>query len=131
VVAKVKLFGEKTGIAFQIKDDLLDFSTNDTGKPRGIDLKDKKMTLPVIFLLRQSSSSEKRKIIHIIRNHHDDNSMVKKVMEWVKTSGGLDYAARRMNEYKNEALNILYSFPESSSRKALEKLVMFTTERIK
>ncbi|MEO5673119.1 MAG: polyprenyl synthetase family protein [Chitinophagales bacterium] len=131
LVLKAKLFGEKIGIAFQIKDDLLDFSTDDTGKPKGIDLKDKKMTLPVIHLLQGSSSLNRRKIINTIKNHHDDPVRVREVMELVRQSGGINYAFQKMNDYKRDALAILHSFPESSSRTALEELVAFTTERRK
>lgn len=131
VVSRVKLFGEKIGIAFQIKDDLLDFSMNDTGKPKGIDLKEKKMTLPVIYLLSKSSSFNKRKIINTIKNHHNDSARVKEIMDLVRNSGGIDYAAGRMNQYKSDALYILHSFQESPSRNALEELVTFTTERKK
>ncbi len=130
-VLKVKLFGEKVGIAFQIKDDLLDFSSDDTGKPKGIDLRDKKMTLPVIYLLQQSSSSVKRKIINTIKNHHDDPEKVRTLMKLVRESGGIEYASQKMHQYKNEALAILKSFHESPSRISLEQLVIFTTERKK
>ncbi|MBA3648011.1 MAG: polyprenyl synthetase family protein [Chitinophagales bacterium] len=130
-VAKMKLFGEKIGIAFQIKDDLLDFSTDDTGKPKGIDLKEKKMTLPVIYLLNNTSYSEKRKVINVIKNHHDNSKKVMEVMKIVSQSGGIDYANRKMEEYKNDALQILSSFPESPSKKSLEDLVLYTTERRK
>jgi octaprenyl-diphosphate synthase len=130
-VAKMKLFGEKIGIAFQIKDDLLDYSTDDTGKPKGIDIKEKKMTLPVIYLLSHSSGSDRRKVINIIKNHHDNNMKVREVMEMVLRSGGIEYATQKMNVYKNDALQILTSFPDSLSRRSLEELVAFTTERKK
>lgn len=131
VVSRVKLFGEKIGIAFQIKDDLLDFSNNDTGKPKGIDLKEKKMTLPVIYLLGKSSSVNKRKIINTIKNHNNDSARIKEIMDLVRTSGGIDYAAGKMNQFKSDALDILHTFPESPSRNALDELVTFTTERKK
>jgi octaprenyl-diphosphate synthase len=130
-VSKMKLFGEKAGIAFQIKDDLLDFSSDDTGKPKGIDLKEKKMTLPVIYLLQHSSFMNKRKIINTIKNHHDDSIRVKEIMELVRNNGGIEYALQKMMQYKSDALDILHSFPESPSRNALKELVAFTTERKK
>lgn len=131
VVAKLKLFGEKIGIAFQIKDDLLDYSDDDTGKPKGIDLKEKKMTLPVIYLLNNSSFFQKRNIINIIKNHHDESDRVKEVIMLVKNSGGIHYAEQKMNALKSEALEILFSFPESEARNSLEGLVAFTTNRKK
>lgn len=130
-VQKMKLFGEKVGIAFQIKDDLLDYSSDDTGKPKGIDIKEKKMTLPVIYLLNHAASSDRRKVINIIKNHHDNKRKVLEVIDMVQHSGGIEYAATKMNEYKNEALALLTSFPDSTSRRSLEELVAFTTERKK
>ena len=127
-VSQMKLFGEKIGIAFQIKDDLLDFSNHDTGKPKGIDLKEKKMTLPVIYTLN-NSNSHRRKIIGIIKNHHGDKARVQEVIELVRQSGGIEYAVQKMNEYKSDALDILFSFRQSPSRNSLEELVKFTTER--
>src|SRR4030095_17149255 len=90
-VAKMKSFGEKIGIAFQIKDDLLDYSNNNTGKPKGIDLKEKKLTLPVIYLLNTASSSDRRKVIHTIKNDHHDKDKVREVVEMVLQSGGIEY----------------------------------------
>ncbi|MFI5134559.1 MAG: polyprenyl synthetase family protein [Chitinophagales bacterium] len=131
IVSKMKLFGEKTGIAFQIKDDLLDFSGDDIGKPKGIDLKEKKLTLPVIYLLNNSSVLQRRKIISIIKNHHDHADKVRDVIALVKKSGGIEYATQRMISFRNEALEILRSFAPSPSRSSLEDLVHFTTERKK
>jgi octaprenyl-diphosphate synthase len=110
-VAQMKLFGEKIGIAFQIKDDLLDFSDDKTGKPKGVDIKEKKMTLPVIYLLNNSTSSDRRRIINTIKNDNHDADKVRKVIDLVVHSGGIEYSAQRMNEYKMDALNILQSFP--------------------
>ncbi len=131
VVSKLKLFGEKIGIAFQIKDDLLDFGDDNIGKPKGIDLKEKKMTLPVIFLLKNSSYLQKRNVINTIKNHNNEVARVNEVIELVKKSGGIEYATLKMNEYKQEALQILNSFPQSPARNSLEELVEFTTERKK
>ncbi|MCY7410571.1 MAG: polyprenyl synthetase family protein [Chitinophagales bacterium] len=131
VVSKLKLFGEKIGIAFQIKDDLLDFGDENIGKPKGIDLKEKKMTLPVIYLLKNSSYLQKRKIINTIKNHNKEVLRVQEVIELVKKSGGIEYATQKMNEFKQEALQILFSFPESPARNSLEDLVAFTTDRKK
>jgi octaprenyl-diphosphate synthase len=130
-IEKMKRFGEKVGIAFQIKDDLLDYSTDNTGKPKGIDIKEKKMTLPVIYLLNNATSADRRKVINTIKNHHDNKEKVSVIIDMVLHSGGIEYAAARMNSYKEEALQILRSFPDSPSKKSLEDLVAFTTERKK
>lgn len=89
------------------------------------------MTLPVIYLLSHSTGSDRRKVINIIKNHHNDNMKVREVMEMVLRSGGIEYATQKMNVYKNDALQILTSFPDSPSRRSLEELVAFTTERKK
>jgi octaprenyl-diphosphate synthase len=128
-ISTMKLFGEKTGIAFQIKDDLLDFSTSDTGKQKGIDLKEKKLTLPVIYLLNKSSTTERRRIINTIRNHHNDSRRVHELMQQVRESGGIEYSVQRMNQYKDEALNLLQSLSAGPAQVSLRSLVSFTTER--
>ena len=130
-IEKMRLFGEKTGIAFQIKDDLFDFGTDDVGKPLGIDIKEKKITLPLIYALNKSSRSEKRHIINLVKNHNDEPLKVEEVISFVRNSGGLDYATGQMQKYQQEAFDILNTFPEHSSRKALEQLVRFTIERKK
>jgi octaprenyl-diphosphate synthase len=130
-IEKLRLFGEKTGIAFQIKDDLFDFGTDDVGKPLGIDIKEKKITLPLIYALNKSSHSEKRHIINLVKNHNEEPSKVAEVISFVRNSGGLDYAASQMQQYQQEAFDILNTFPDHTSRKALEQLVRFTTERKK
>jgi len=131
-VKKMKHFGEKVGIAFQIKDDLFDYqSTNKTGKPNGIDIKEQKMTLPLIYLLNNSNRPEKRKIINIIKNHNTNPEKVKFVIDKVNQSGGIEYARGKMNSYHNEALDILDEFPESAAKTSLKKLVDFTIERKK
>lgn len=130
-VARMKSFGEKTGICFQIKDDLLDYSSDDTGKAKGIDLKEKKITLPVIYLLNNASGSDRRKVINIIKNHHLDKEKVRIVIDMVLHSGGIEYAAEKMNSYKSDALKLITAFPDSPSRRSLEELVAFTTERKK
>lgn len=131
-IAKMKLFGEKVGIAFQIKDDLFDYeSSNKTGKPNGIDIKEQKMTLPLIYLLNNSSWAEKRKIINIVKNHNTNPEKVKFIINRVNESGGIDYAQGKMQEYHQQALKILAEFPESDSRSSLKQLVDFTIERKK
>lgn len=132
VVEKMKLFGEKVGIAFQIKDDLFDYeSSNKTGKPNGIDIKEQKMTLPLIYLLNNASWTEKRKIVNIVKNHNTNPEKVKLVIDRVNQSGGIDYARKKMEMYHQEALDILKTFQESESKTALRKLVDFTIQRKK
>ena len=130
-VSRMKLFGEKIGIAFQIKDDLLDYSTDDTGKPKGMDIKEKKMTLPIIYLLNHASTADRRKVINTIKNFHDQKEKVNEIISMVLKSGGIEYATSKMNLYKDDALKLLTSFPDSPSRKSLEELVDFTTSRKK
>lgn len=130
VVARMRDFGEYTGIAFQIKDDLFDYGSGENiGKPTGIDIKEKKMTLPLIFALNKSSFFEKRRIINIIKNHNTDPQKVAEVISFVHASGGIQYAEQKMYEYRAKALNILNTFPESPSRTSLINLVNYTTER--
>jgi octaprenyl-diphosphate synthase len=126
---KMKLFGEKVGIAFQIKDDLFDYGEGNIGKPTGIDIKEKKITLPLIYTLAQADKALKRKIIYIVKNEHDNKEKVNEVIRYVKASGGIDYARQKMLDFRQEAFNILHTFPESDIRKGLESLVLFTTDR--
>ncbi len=129
ITEKMKLFGEKTGIAFQIKDDLFDYGTDDVGKPTGNDLKEKKLTLPLIYTLNNISAAEKRKIIFIIKNENKSAEKIKYVIQKVVEAGGISYANQKMIEYRDEALKILFEFPESDIRKGLEELVRYTTDR--
>jgi octaprenyl-diphosphate synthase len=129
LTARMKLFGEKTGIAFQIKDDLFDYGSDDVGKPTGNDLKEKKLTLPLIYTLNNISGTEKRKIIYIIKNENKNPEKIKYVLQKVIETGGIDYANKKMIEYRDQALAILFEFPQSDSRKGLEELVRYTTDR--
>lgn len=126
---RMKNFGEKTGIAFQIKDDLFDYGNEDIGKPTGNDLKEKKLTLPLIYALNNMPKTEKRKIVYIIKNQNKNPDKIKYVLEKVIETGGIRYANEKMIQYRDEALAILYEFPESDIRKGLEELVRFTTDR--
>jgi len=129
---KTKLFrsfGEKIGISFQIKDDLFDYGHDNIGKPTGIDIKEKKMTLPLIYTLQQADDSTKRRIIYIVKNQNKDRNKVNEVIEIVKNSGGIEYARSKMVQYQQEAMEILYQFPESPARDAMEELVNYVTER--
>ncbi len=124
-------FGEKIGIAFQIKDDLFDFGNDDVGKPRGIDIKEKKITLPLIHALNKAPRIEKRRIINLVKNHSEEPEKIKEVINFVNNSGGMEYARLQMEKYQQEAFTILHMFPDHLSKTGLEQLVRFTTERKK
>ncbi len=128
-IEKARQMGEWIGMAFQIKDDLMDFGSNDIGKPRGIDIKEKKLTLPVIYTLKQSGAAQKRQIINIIKNQNDNPKQVQLVLNYVNECGGLTYAAGKMIEFKNKALSTLSTFDASESNDALKSLIIYTTER--
>jgi octaprenyl-diphosphate synthase len=130
-VRRMHAFGEKVGIAFQIKDDLFDYGDAEVGKPLGIDIKEKKMTLPLIYALNKAPWLEKRKIINIVRNESHKPRKVSEVIAYVKSSGGIEYAQQVMHRYVEEARQLLQSFPESVYRTSLEQLVQFTIERTK
>ncbi len=125
-------FGEDVGIAFQIKDDIFDYqlSTN-LEKPSGIDIKEKKMTLPLIYMLEHSSFVERRKIIYQIKNKNRDPKIVSEIIEKVKKSGGIEYATQKMEQYRDSAINFLSAYPESELKTALIQLVEFSTNRKK
>jgi octaprenyl-diphosphate synthase len=129
VVTAMRTFGEQVGMAFQIKDDLFDYGDEEVGKPLGIDIKEKKMTLPLIYTLSQLGWWEKRKIISIVRNESDQPKKVKVVIDAVKAAGGIAYAQQAMNRFYQQALQGLSAFPASSYRTSLEQLVRFTIER--
>ncbi len=123
-------FGILTGIAFQIKDDLFDFGNGeDIGKPTGIDIKEKKMTLPLIYALNQSSWLEKRKIINLIKNHNEDHEAVKRVIDFVIEKGGIAYANKVMQEYKDKALKVLEQLPSNPARDSIQRLLVYAIER--
>lgn len=129
---RLRDFGEKVGIAFQIKDDLFDYgSDEEIGKPTGIDIKERKMTLPLIYALNNASSAEKRKMVNIVKNHNENPKKVQEVVDFVITSSGLKYAAERMMQYTNEALALLDPLPDSPSKRSLVALVHYTIERKK
>ena len=130
-IEKMRLFGEKIGIAFQIKDDTFDFGTDDVGKPVGIDIKDKKVTLPLIYALNNTDTTTKKKMIILVKNHNDEPQKIAAIIDFVKQTGGLAYAQTQMKKYREEAFAILNTFPEGTARSGLEQLVQFTTERNK
>ena len=128
-INKMHRFGEKVGMAFQIKDDLFDYGSMDIGKPTGNDIKEKKLTLPLIYTLNHCDAPTKRKIIYIVKNENTDSNKVKFVLDEVKKAGGIEYATKKMFEFRDEALTILYEFPQTEIRDALEELVRYTTDR--
>lgn len=129
VCEKMGLFGEKIGIAFQIKDDLFDYGTDDIGKPTGNDIKEKKLTLPLIYTLNNIDKTQKRELIYILKNENKNPEKVKVVIDAVVKAGGMKYAIEQMNKYRDEALSILHEFPKSEVRDGMEKLVNYITER--
>ncbi|MFL5764568.1 MAG: polyprenyl synthetase family protein [Bacteroidia bacterium] len=129
-IERMRAFGEAVGIAFQIKDDLFDYGDgSDIGKPTGIDIKEKKMTLPLIYALNNASFFDKRRITNIVKNNNNDPKKVAQVIEFVVKSGGIQYAESRMREYRDKALKILSELPGSAAKDSLAALVNYTTER--
>jgi octaprenyl-diphosphate synthase len=126
---KLRQFGEKVGIAFQIKDDLFDYGTENVGKPTGNDIKEKKLTLPLIYALNKLDKATRRELIFIIKNKNKDHEKVQYVIRKVAEAGGIEYATQRMNTYRDEALAILHEFEDNDVRKGLEELVRYTTDR--
>jgi octaprenyl-diphosphate synthase len=128
-VERLRLFGEKTGMAFQIKDDLFDYGKKDVGKPTGNDIKEKKLTLPLIYTLNNCDASLRRKLIFIIKNQNTNKEKIVFVINAVQEAGGIRYATEKMLAFRDEALSILYYYPKNDIRDALEELVRFTTDR--
>jgi octaprenyl-diphosphate synthase len=129
VTEKLNRFGEAVGVAFQIKDDLFDYGNENTGKPTGNDLKEKKLTLPLIYTLNTVNKTLRRELIYIIKNQNRNAEKIKYVIGQVVQAGGIRYATEKMNGYRDEALRILYEFEDSDVRRALEELVRYTTDR--
>src|SRR5688572_2453258 len=128
-VGLMRQFGEKIGMAFQIKDDLFDYGEDEIGKPVGIDIKEKKMTLPLIHALSKAGWLEKRRIIRIVKNEGSKPAKVREVIEFVKKSGGIQYATTAMNKFHQDALVLLANFPESRYKRSLIQLVQYTIDR--
>ncbi|MEO0008884.1 MAG: hypothetical protein RJA20_3080 [Bacteroidota bacterium] len=129
--ARMKLFGEKMGMAFQIRDDLFDFGDDDVGKPLGIDIKEKKMTLPLIYALNNAGWLEKRRIINIVKNQGHKSEKVAEVIRFVRESGGIEYTRQAMYRFRQEAFDILDTLPDNPSREAMRELLVYVTERKK
>lgn len=123
-------FGEKVGMAFQIKDDLFDYGAGkDIGKPTGIDIQERKTTLPLIYALNRASNSDRKRIVNIVKNHNTNAIKVKEVIQFVSASGGIEYATQKMHDYARQSLELLSQLPETEARKSLETLVNYTIER--
>lgn len=130
VVNRMKQLGYFIGIAFQIKDDLLDYNpANTTGKPTGIDIQEQKMTLPLIYALQKATVSDRKKMINIFKNYNEDADKIKWMVTKIIEYGGIEFAQQKMKTYHQQALELLYSFPESPARKSMELLINFTIER--
>ena len=129
LVEKMRLFGEYIGMAFQIKDDLFDYGETAIGKPTGIDIKEQKMTLPLIYTLNNVSTPEKNWLIQSVKRHNRNKKRVKQVIEKVKAAGGLVYAEEKMEEFRQKALKLLMDFPQDPYRNALEQMVNYVISR--
>jgi len=131
-IDKMHEFGINVGMAFQIKDDLFDYGFGkNIGKPTGIDIQEKKMTLPLIYTLKNSDKSTQRLLLNIVKNHNTNQSKVKSLLDTVVSSGGIEYAMKKMEEFRDKALQILHTFPPNEARLSLEKLVHYTIDREK
>ena len=129
---KMKAFGEKVGLAFQIKDDIFDYGVNaNIGKPTGTDIRERKLTLPIIYVLNNSNKEIRKELINIIKNHNESKSHIKRAVDIVVNNGGIDYANKQMNKFAEKALNLLSDIPESEYKTALTELVNYTINREK
>lgn len=128
-VGRLHTFGEKVGMAFQLKDDLFDYGTDAVGKPTGNDIKEKKITLPLLYTLQHCDARLKKQLVRILKHAHTDKDQVAYVIAEVRKAGGMEYATAKMMAYRDEALALLHTFPASQGRDALEELVRYTTDR--
>jgi len=129
---KMYRFGLNIGLAFQIKDDLLDYGFGEEiGKPVGIDIQERKMTLPLIYTLQHCNASDRKNLVNIVKRHNTDKARVNELVQKVLEVGGIDYARDKMNQFRDEALDILNTFPESDTRSSLHELVQYTINRKK
>lgn len=128
-VERMRKFGELIGMAFQIKDDLFDYGEERIGKPTGIDIKEQKMTLPLIYVLNKASQKDKKWLINSVKNHNKNSKRVKEIISYVKENGGLDYAFSKMMDYYNEALELIKPYPASPFKESLELMVNYVIER--
>lgn len=127
---KMQEFGTYTGMAFQIKDDLFDYQTsNIIGKPVGIDIKEQKMTLPLIYTLKNASPENYKKYFATIKRYNNDSKKVRELVEFVKSSGGMDYAIKTMKDYQQKALDILAEFPDNEAKESLKLMLDYVISR--
>jgi octaprenyl-diphosphate synthase len=129
IIETMRQFGEKVGMAFQIKDDLFDYGDAEIGKPLGIDIREKKMTLPLIYVLQNASWADRRRLINIVKRHNENRKKVNELVDYVRENGGITYATEVMNRYYEEAREILLTFPDSPYRQSLLDMVQFTIDR--
>lgn len=129
LIEKMRQVGEYIGIAFQIKDDLFDYGEADVGKPRGIDIKERKMTLPLIYTLNNCSSSEKKWIINTVKNHNENKERVDELIRFIHQKGGIEYTRQQMYVYKQKAFDIIDTIPDSAAKAGMVELVDYITER--
>jgi len=130
-VKELHHFGELVGMAFQIKDDLFDYSEGGIGKPVGIDIKEQKMTLPLIYTLNNVDAKTKKWMINIVKKHHKDKKKVKELINFVKSNGGIEYSIQKMKEYQQKALQILDKYPDNTAKDSLKLMVNYVIERKK
>lgn len=130
-IEKMRYFGELIGMAFQIKDDLFDYGEKRIGKPTGIDIKEQKMTLPLIYTLNNASPKDKKWLINSVKNHNKDKKRVNEVIEFVKANGGLDYAVQKMKFYQKKATDILNEYPDNEYKQSLQLMIDYVIEREK
>ena len=130
-VSKMRDFGELIGIAFQIKDDLFDYTESNIGKPTGIDIKEQKMTLPLIYTLNTCSEKDKKWLINSVKKHNNDKKRVKEVITFVKENGGIEYTTTKMEEYKAKSLQILNTYPDSEYKESLNTMINYVVNRKK
>ncbi|MGQ8869222.1 polyprenyl synthetase family protein [Myroides sp. TSA_177.3] len=131
LIERMRKFGEVIGMAFQIKDDLFDYTDGPIGKPTGIDIKEQKMTLPLIYALNTATKEKRKWLINSVKNHNEDKRRVKEVIDYVKEAGGLTYATEKMIAYQQEALQLVEDFPHSPFKEALITMVNYVIERKK
>jgi octaprenyl-diphosphate synthase len=129
---RMRKFGELVGLAFQIKDDIFDYgSPGNIGKPTGIDIREQKMTLPLIYAIRSAEKKVSHELMDIVRNHHEDNAKIRRAVELVIQNGGIEYAHERMIKLANEAIEMLAPLPDSDAKRSLIGLVNYTINREK
>ena len=129
IIEKMRLFGETIGLAFQIKDDLFDYTEDKIGKPTGIDIKEQKMTLPLIYVLNNANETDKKWLINSVKNHNKNKKRVREVIAFVKENGGIEYTISQMQKQRQKALQILDEFPDSEYKEALINMINYVVER--